>query len=170
MTKTDVNQALRDTVIVARNEYKYVGTLTVDCETVPMVRCRISSINQVLLNLIVNAAHALADQKHTPESGRIEIKSRREEDWAIISVADNGCGIPDDIGERIFDPFFTSKEVGRGTGQGLAIARAIIVEQHAGRLLFKSKVGEGSTFEVWLPVAGPPISVETSVSATGQST
>jgi PAS domain S-box-containing protein len=160
LVKTDVNQALRDTVIVARNEYKYVGTLTIECGTLPLVRCRISSINQVLLNLIVNAAHALADRKHTPETGRIEIKSRCEQDWAVITVTDNGCGIPEEIKDRIFDPFFTSKEVGRGTGQGLTIARAIVVDQHEGRLLFRSKVGEGSAFEMWLPVAGPPISLE----------
>lgn len=157
--RTDVNQALRDTVIVARNEYKYVGTLTIDCGKLPLVRCRISSINQVLLNLIVNAAHALADRRHTPDTGRIEINSRCEQDWAVISITDNGCGIPEEIKDRIFDPFFTSKEVGRGTGQGLTIARAIVVEQHAGRLLVRSRLGEGSTFEMWLPVAGPPISL-----------
>jgi signal transduction histidine kinase len=163
LATADVNQALRDTATVARNEYKYVGMLTFDCEKLPLVRCRISSINQVLLNLIVNAGHALADQGHTPDTGRIEIRARREQEWAVISVTDNGCGIPDEIRDRIFDPFFTSKEVGRGTGQGLAIARAIVVEQHAGRLLFRSKVGEGSTFEVWLPVEGPPIALRASV-------
>jgi signal transduction histidine kinase len=119
------------------------------------VRCRISAVNQVLLNLIVNAAHALADQNHSPETGRIDVKTRREDDMIVVTVADNGCGIPENIRERIFDPFFTSKEVGRGTGQGLAIARAIVVEQHGGRITVESKVGVGSTFEVWLPIAGP---------------
>jgi two-component system NtrC family sensor kinase len=154
--KSDLNAAINNTVIVASNEYKYVGTLTVECGDIPMVPCHISSINQVLLNLIVNAAHALADKGHKKLTGKIDIRSRSEGDWVVVSVSDNGCGIPDAIRERIFDPFFTSKEIGRGTGQGLSIARAIVVEQHAGRLLVHSKVGEGSTFEVWLPRSGAP--------------
>jgi signal transduction histidine kinase len=152
----DVNRALENAAIVARNEYKYVGRTIIESASIPAVRCRISSISQVLLNLIVNAGHALADQGHTPETGLITLKTWADGDWVVISVSDNGCGIADDIKDRIFDPFFTSKEVGRGTGQGLAIARAIVVEQHAGRLLVKSALGEGSTFEVWLPKEGPP--------------
>jgi PAS domain S-box-containing protein len=152
----DVNHALENAAIVARNEYKYVGRAIIESTPIPAVRCRISSISQVLLNLIVNAGHALADQGHTPETGHITLKTWADGEWVVISVSDNGCGIADDIKDRIFDPFFTSKEVGRGTGQGLAIARAIVVEQHAGRLLVKSALGEGSTFEVWLPKEGPP--------------
>ena len=156
-TGSDINATLQNTLAVASHEYKYFGTATIECGEIPQVRCRISSINQVLLNLIVNAGHALADKQHTKQTGRIDIKSRREGDWVVISVSDNGCGIPEPILERIFDPFFTSKEVGRGTGQGLAIARTIVVEQHGGRLQVQSRLGEGSTFEMWLPVDGPPV-------------
>ena len=165
--KGDLNAAIKNTIIVASNEYKYVGCVSVECGELPLVRCRISSINQVLLNLIVNAAHALADRGHTKQTGRIDIKSRSEGEWVILSVCDNGCGIPSSIADRIFDPFFTSKEIGRGTGQGLAIARAIVVEQHAGRLLVQSKVGEGSTFEVWLPREGTKDRVDASVKSAG---
>jgi PAS domain S-box-containing protein len=153
--EADVNHAVRNTIIVARNEYKYVGTASVECADLPPVRCRISAINQVLLNLIVNAAHALEDSRHTPATGRIDVKTRLEGDHVVVTVQDNGCGIPDHIGERIFDPFFTSKDVGRGSGQGLAIARAIVVEQHQGKIQVQSKVGQGSTFELWLPKDGP---------------
>lgn len=154
-SRADVNRAVQNAIVVARNEYKYVGIVETDYGTLPSVKCRISGISQVLLNLIVNAGHALADQGRTPASGRITINTRRDNEWIVISVADNGCGIPDQIRDRIFDPFFTSKEVGRGTGQGLAIARAIVVEQHGGRIVVKSTVGEGSTFEVWLRIEGP---------------
>jgi PAS domain S-box-containing protein len=153
--RADVNRAVQNAIVVGRNEYKYVGIVNTDCGTLPMVKCRISSISQVLLNLIVNAGHALADQGHTPETGRIGVTTRREGEYIVIAVSDNGCGIPQQIRDRIFDPFFTSKEVGRGTGQGLAIARAIVVEQHGGRIVVDSKAGAGSTFEVWLPIEGP---------------
>jgi PAS domain S-box-containing protein len=151
----DINHAVRTTLTVARNEYKYAGTAIAECAELPQVRCSVSAVSQVLLNLIVNAAHALEDHKHNPTTGRIIVKTYAAEDHVVISVSDNGCGIPEQIVERIFDPFFTSKEVGRGTGQGLSIARAIVVDQHHGRINVNSKVGEGSTFEVWLPINGP---------------
>jgi PAS domain S-box-containing protein len=154
-SRADVNRAVQNAIVVARNEYKYFGIVETHFGTLPMVKCRISSVSQVLMNLIVNAGHALADQGHTPESGKIGITTRRESEYIVIAVSDNGCGIPDQIRDRIFDPFFTSKEVGRGTGQGLAIARAIVVEQHGGRIVVQSKAGAGSTFEVWLPIEGP---------------
>ncbi len=153
--EADVNHALRNTIIVARNEYKYAGIASVECGDLPLVRCRISAINQVLLNLIVNAAHALEDSRHNPATGRIDVKTRVDGDSIVVTVEDNGCGIPEHIRERIFDPFFTSKQVGRGSGQGLAIARAIVVDQHQGKILVRSKVGQGSTFEIRLPIAGP---------------
>jgi PAS domain S-box-containing protein len=157
---TDINQALKNTLLVASNEYKYVGTVTLAAGDIPLLRCRASSINQVILNIVVNAAHALADQHHTTATGRIEVQTRTEDDWVVVSIADNGCGIPEHIGERIFDPFFTSKAVGRGTGQGLAIARSIVVEQHGGRIVVDSKVGQGTKFEVWLPLQGPPFDAQ----------
>jgi two-component system NtrC family sensor kinase len=109
------------------------------------------------LNLVVNAAHAIGDgAKDTPRRGLIRVQTQQRGDDVIISVSDDGCGIPEEIRGRIFDPFFTTKEVGRGTGQGLAIARTIIREKHAGDLTFETRIGQGTTFFVRLPVGGKP--------------
>jgi PAS domain S-box-containing protein len=151
----DLNHALENALVVSRNELKYVGTAYLDLTAIPPVRCRIGAVNQVLLNLIINASHALADQKHTPQTGRLTVSTRLEDAYVVIAISDNGSGIPDAIRERIFDPFFTTKEVGRGTGQGLAIARSIVVDQHEGRISVDSRLGQGTTFEVWLAVEGP---------------
>ena len=118
--------------------------------------CQISEINQVLLNLIVNAAHAIADSGKDSSTGRIEIVTTAEPEHVTVSISDNGCGIPADNLEKIFDPFFTTKEVGRGTGQGLAIARSIIVEKHGGQIEVQSEVGKGTRFTLRLPIAGRP--------------
>ncbi|MGA9028302.1 MAG: PAS domain S-box protein [Steroidobacteraceae bacterium] len=155
LASADINHAVLTTLTVARNEYKYFGIVTTECGELPPVRCSASAVSQVLLNLIVNAAHALEDMKHDPTSGRITVRTSAVDDHVVVSVSDNGCGIPEHIVERIFDPFFTSKDVGRGTGQGLAIARSIVVDQHQGRITVNSKVGQGTTFEVWLPIDGP---------------
>jgi PAS domain S-box-containing protein len=151
----DLNHAIGNALVVSRNELKYSGSAHFDGGDIPSVTCRIGSINQVLLNLIVNAAHALADARHTPETGQLTVRTRVEDGWVVVAISDNGAGIPDAIRERIFDPFFTTKEVGRGTGQGLAIARAIVVDQHGGRITVDSHEGAGTTFEVWLPIDGP---------------
>lgn len=154
-SSADINRAIESALAVSRNEIKYVGTAATDLGEIPLVPCRIGSINQVLLNLIVNAAHALADRGHTPQTGRIEVGTRVESEHVVIRIRDNGCGIPEAVRERIFDPFFTTKEVGRGTGQGLAITRSIVVEQHGGKIAVESQPGEGSCFEVWLPLTQP---------------
>jgi two-component system NtrC family sensor kinase len=151
----DLNDALRNTLIVAANAYKYIADVTTDFGTLPPVLCNGGDMNQVFINLIVNAAHAIED--HVGESGErgsIAIHTRHEGDHVIVSITDTGGGIPDDVAERIFDPFFTTKDVGRGTGQGLAIARTIVVERHGGTLTFDSDPGRGSSFHVRLPVAG----------------
>jgi signal transduction histidine kinase len=118
--------------------------------------CHIGDINQVFLNLLVNAAHAIADAGSTSDKrGRIRVRSAPEGKAQVrIEIEDTGCGIPPEIRDRIFDPFFTTKEVGRGTGQGLAIARNIVVDQHHGSLTFESEVGKGTTFTILLPA--PP--------------
>jgi PAS domain S-box-containing protein len=150
----DLNDAILTTLTVAHNEYKYYGRIETRFGEVPLVSCNVGELNQVFLNLIVNAAHALADSGKDVCQGVITVSTALEGDEVAISIADNGCGIPPENQEKIFDLFFTTKAVGRGTGQGLAIARAIIVEKHGGRIDLQSSVGCGSTFTLHLPVKG----------------
>lgn len=149
----DLNKALSNTLIVARNEIKYVADVETDMGGIPSVVCNLGDINQVFLNLLVNAAHAIGDAvKGTGRRGLITVRTRQEEDRIVIEIRDTGGGIPENIRGRIFDPFFTTKEVGRGTGQGLAIARSIVVDKHGGSLSFETEVGRGTVFYVRLPV------------------
>jgi signal transduction histidine kinase len=117
------------------------------------VVCFGSDLNQVFLNLIVNAAHAMEDKQ--AGRGHLGIRTSLDGDHAMIAISDTGGGIPEANRDRIFDAFFTTKEVGRGTGQGLAISRSIVVDRHGGTLTFNSKVGVGTTFYVRIPIAGP---------------
>jgi signal transduction histidine kinase len=110
-------------------------------------------LNQVILNLVVNAAHAIADSKPAG-LGKIKVGSRARDGFVEVTIVDNGCGIPTEIQHRVFDQFFTTKAVGRGTGQGLAIARSIVVEAHGGTLSFQSEVGAGTAFTLRIPVDG----------------
>ncbi len=151
---TDVNQCLRDTLAVARNELKYVANIETDFGDLPAVSCYRSDVNQVFLNLFLNAAQAIADVRPDGELGSIVVRSRREDGYVVVSIADSGPGIPEAIRDRIFDPFFTTKDVGKGTGQGLALARSVVVERHGGSLTFDSVPDGGTTFYVRLPVAG----------------
>jgi PAS domain S-box-containing protein len=149
----DLNQALQTTIAIARSEYKYVAEVTTELGDLPPVICHLGDLNQVFLNLIVNAAHAIGDVVGQGGSkGTIRIRTSREGAFVRIDVADTGTGIPESIRHRIFDPFFTTKEVGRGTGQGLAIAHSIIVTKHGGSLTFESEVGKGTTFKILLPI------------------
>ncbi len=151
----NLNQALQTTLAIARNEYKYVAEVVTDLGDLPPVLCHVGDLNQVFLNLIVNAAHAIGDVVgQSGSKGAIRIRTSREESLARIDIADSGAGIPEAIRQRIFDPFFTTKEVGKGTGQGLAIARSVIVTKHGGTLTFDSEVGKGTTFTIRLPIAG----------------
>lgn len=150
----DLNHALDTTITVARAEYKYTAIVETQFGELPSVMCNISELNQVFLNLIVNAAHAIHDAGRDLSSGRIKITTKAQDDWVHIAIADNGCGIPAENIEKIFDPFFTTKEVGRGTGQGLAIARSIVVDKHGGQIDVSSQLGVGTTFVLKLPVAG----------------
>ena len=155
MGPADLNQAVDSTLTIARNEYKYVADLTTDFGVLPPVTCHIGDINQVVLNVVVNAAHAIADVvTGTDGRGRIMVTTRRDGEFAVITIADTGAGIPADVRERIFEPFFTTKGVGRGTGQGLAISRSVIMEKHRGALTFDSEVGKGTTFVIRLPIDG----------------
>ena len=153
MAPADLNKALQSTLTVARNEWKYVADVDTDLADLPLVVCNIGDLNQVFLNLLVNAAHAIADVVREGGKGRIVIRTAAEHDKVHISISDTGSGIPESIRNKIFDPFFTTKEVGRGTGQGLAIARSVIVDRHKGTLTFDSEVGKGTTFHIQLPVS-----------------
>ncbi len=156
-TTIDVNAAIENTLEIARHEYKYVADVELDLDEVPKIEGFASEINQVLLNLIVNAAHAIEDAKHTDERGLIRVRTRHEADRVEITIGDTGCGIPDNVRDRIFEPFFTTKAVGRGTGQGLSIARSVIVEKHGGSLTFDSTLGIGTTFTIRLPLTSAGI-------------
>jgi PAS domain S-box-containing protein len=151
----DLNGALRNTLIVAAHAYKYVADVTTDFGDLPPVVCHGGDMNQVFINLIVNAAHAIEDHLGASgERGAIAISTREEGEYALITIQDTGGGIPAEVAARIFDPFFTTKDVGRGTGQGLAIARAMVVERHGGALTFETVPGRGTAFQVRVPVAG----------------
>jgi PAS domain S-box-containing protein len=155
MAPADLNQALQTTLAVAKNEYKYVADVATEFGDLPPVLCHVGDLNQVFLNLIVNAAHAIGDVVgQGGGKGTIRITACREGDLARIDIADTGSGIPEAIRSRIFDPFFTTKEVGKGSGQGLAIARSIVVTKHHGSLTFESELGKGTTFTIRLPIAG----------------
>jgi len=150
----DINQAINNTITVASNEWKYVADVATDfAENLPPVICFVQEVNQVVLNLIVNAAHAIeqANGEEASDKGVITIATRDLGKEVEIKISDSGCGVPDDIKDRIFDPFFTTKAVGKGTGQGLAMAFRTIVEQHKGKLSVDSVPGEGSTFKIVLP-------------------
>jgi two-component system, NtrC family, sensor kinase len=155
MAAVDINQAIQTTLVVARNEYKHIADIVTDFGDLPEVYCRKGEINKVVLNLVVNAAHAMDGAGNgrggkTTKRGTITLTTREANEDVVITIADTGCGIPPAVLSRIFDPFFTTKPLGKGTGQGLAIAKSII-RDHGGRLEVASTVGTGTTFTITLP-------------------
>lgn len=146
---SDINAALSSTILVASNEIRRVAELVVELTPLPEVPCHRGEINQVFLNLLINAAHAIADAHR--ERGRVTVQSSVVDGFAEIRISDTGIGIPRGIQDRIFEPFFTTKDVGRGTGQGLAIARSIIHDKHDGTIHFETVEGVGTTFVIRLP-------------------
>jgi signal transduction histidine kinase len=153
----DLNHAIETTVTVAKNEWKYVANVTLElAPDVPAIACNPSEINQVLLNLVVNAAHAIGEVVGRDEKtkGEIVIGTRADGDHVVVTVADSGCGIPEAIRHKVYDPFFTTKGIGKGTGQGLAITHRI-VQRHGGTITFDTAVGKGTRFVIRLPVAPP---------------
>ncbi len=151
----DLNDAIRNTITVSTNEWKYVANVETELDpALPLIPCNISDINQVILNLIVNAAHAIADRQVDQGitiMGTITLKTANLGDFVEIRITDTGSGIPEKIRTRIFDPFFTTRSVGKGTGQGLAIARTVITENHQGTIDFQTGAGTGTTFIIRLP-------------------
>ncbi|WP_428562575.1 MAG: PAS domain S-box protein [Solidesulfovibrio sp. DCME] len=155
-TFVDINAAVENTVTVAKNEWKYVADVELALDrSLPPVLCLPGDFNQVLLNILVNAAHAVADKvKGTADKGRIVIATTADGAFLKLTVADTGTGIAEENRPKIFDPFFTTKEVGKGTGQGLAITHNIVVVKHGGSIDFESEPGVGTTFTVRIPFAG----------------
>lgn len=158
MAPEDINKAIESTITISRNEWKYIAELQTDLDpSLPFVPCFIGDLKQVILNLIVNAAHAIQEAVEARPKARREeiiIRTYQHDDGkaAIIAVQDTGAGIPENVRDKIFDHFFTTKEVGKGTGQGLAIAYQTIVEKHGGKLWFETAVGVGTTFFISLPL------------------
>lgn len=153
-TSVDLNKAVESTTTVSRNEWKYLAKL--ECELdpdLPPVPCYPGELNQVLLNLVVNAAHAIGEKNEPDQLGEIRITTGRQEQFAVIRVADTGAGMPQKVRDRVFEPFFTTKPVGKGTGQGLSIAYNVIVEKHKGTIDIDSERGVGTTVTIRLPLA-----------------
>jgi PAS domain S-box-containing protein len=156
----DLNHAIESTITVATNEWKYVADVVFDLDrTLPLVPCVLDEFNRVILNIVVNAAHAIGDvvQQGALGKGTITVSTRRMDDLVEIRIADTGTGMPPDVKARIFEPFFTTKEVGRGTGQGLSIAYAIVVEKHGGSIDVQTERGKGSCFIIRLPLHDSPM-------------
>ncbi len=157
----DINKAILTTLTVSRNEWKYVAEVeTVLQPDMQMVPCHIGELNQVLLNLLINSSHAIADQVGaSPEKkGKITVRTTQDQHCTTITIQDTGGGIPPAIQSRVFDPFFTTKGVGRWTGQGLSLAHNSIVKKHGGKIWFESEAGKGTTFFIQLPMKGPDAS------------
>jgi PAS domain S-box-containing protein len=153
----DINKAITNTLTVTRNEWKYYAEVTTDFQAdLPMITCLPAEISQVLLNVIVNAAQAIAGSPHrgADQLGNIHISTRQKNDWAEIRIVDDGPGIPDEIKNRIFEPFFTTKEVGKGTGQGLAIAYDVVCHKHQGTIHFEKLAKHGTACIIRLPMSG----------------
>jgi PAS domain S-box-containing protein len=155
-SNADLNMALRNTLTVATNELKYVAKVETEFGDIPATPCYLSDLNQVFLNLLVNAAHAIGDVVgKSGHRGTIRVRTYVEKDKVVVAIGDTGTGIPPAVQSRMFEPFFTTKDVGKGTGQGLALARSVVVEQHGGSITFETELGKGTTFFIRLPLAPP---------------
>jgi signal transduction histidine kinase len=154
-TSVNINKAIENTIMVAKNEWKYVAEVVTNFDhSLPLVACLPGELNQVFLNMIINAVHAIADVVGDGSQGKgtITVSTSRNGPWAEIRITDTGPGIPKKIQSKIFDPFFTTKEVGKGTGYGLAISRSVVVDKHSGKIGFETETGKGTTFIIQLPI------------------
>jgi len=142
----DINQGIESTLNIVNNEVKYKADVVKEFGNIPEIECLPSQINQVILNIVVNAAHAISGER-----GTITIRTGLVDDRVQIAISDTGCGIPKEALSRIFDPFFTTKPIGTGTGLGLSLSYGII-QKHGGQIKVESELGRGTTFTVLLPV------------------
>lgn len=153
--KADINQVVETAVTLSAHEYKYVADIELDLQPVPQVRCNKVDLGGVIVNLLVNAAHAIGNGAGgSDKRGNLRVATSVDDGFARIDVADDGGGIAAEIRDRVFEPFFTTKGLGKGTGQGLALAYDTVVTRHNGRLTFDVVDGVGTTFHIWLPIEG----------------
>ena len=151
----DLNKCIETAMTVSRNEWKYIADMVTDLDPdLPLVPCLMGEFSQVILNLIVNAAHAISkvNGDANGEKGTITVATQKIKDYAEVRISDTGTGIPKNARDRIFDPFFTTKEIGKGTGQGLSIAHSVVVRKHGGTIQFDTEIGQGTTFIIRLPL------------------
>jgi signal transduction histidine kinase len=152
-TMARISRMIESAVLVSRSEWKYCAEVKTDFEPELMVPCLAGEFTQVIVNLTVNAAHAISDVvQETGEKGTITISARRIGSFAEIRIQDTGTGIPEAVRQHVFDPFFTTKDVGKGTGQGLALAHSVIVQKHGGKVAFETEMGVGTTFIIQVPL------------------
>jgi signal transduction histidine kinase len=152
----DLNEAVRNTLVVAESEIRYVANVVEDLGDLPPMWGNVGDLNQVVLNLVVNAAHAVGDAAAPGrERGTITVRTLCEGEDTVLQIQDTGIGIPPEIAERVFEQFFTNRGVGRGAGQGLAVAYSLVHDRHDGSITFTSEPGVGTTFTVRLPRRGP---------------
>ena len=169
-SEVNINEAISTTLTMSRNQWKYVADVELNlAEDIPLVPCSAGDLNQVLVNLLVNAADAIAEN-NKDERGVIRIATYELAGWVSIEIEDTGCGMSPEVLERIFDPFFTTKDVGKGTGQGLAITYNIIKQKHSGDILCQSVPGEGSCFTLRLPITPDAIGSSSTMEASLAST
>ncbi|MEJ5260468.1 MAG: ATP-binding protein [Anaerohalosphaeraceae bacterium] len=154
MCDYDLNDGIRSTLVVARNEIKYDVEVVTELGVLPKIHCHPGQINQVFLNILVNAAQAIRSQNRQGP-GHIFIRTRQEGEFVVCEIEDDGPGIPPEIRSKIFDPFFTTKPAGKGTGLGLSVSYDIVVSKHQGQILVDSEVGKGTKFTIKLPREGP---------------
>jgi signal transduction histidine kinase len=156
MEVADINHAIEMTSAICRNEWKYDADLDLSLDPdLPKVTCHAGELSQVWLNLIVNAAHAIRANPDLTR-GRINVTTKTVDEGIEVSVADNGTGMPDEVRERVFEPFFSTKGDGQGSGQGLAICHSIVTEQHGGKIALWTEIGKGTRFTVTLPIDAKP--------------
>lgn len=158
LTLSDLNRAVENSIVISRHEWKYVSEVATELDpNLPPVPCVVDEFNQVMLNLIINAAHAISEalKSRGGDKGKITVRTRSEANWAVVEVEDTGTGIAKEHQKRIFEPFFTTKPVGKGTGQGLAVVHAVMVKHHRGTIAVETDPGKGTKFILRLPLSQP---------------